>query len=77
MKHRYKWLRILAALVVMTVFAAGIMAYLIWNGWILLNNPSKTRYPVRGVDVSHYQGEIDWKVLGRQDIDFALSLIHI
>ena len=71
MKHRYKWLRILAALVVMTVFAAGIMAYLIWNGRILLNNPSKTRYPVRGVDVSHYQGEIDWKVLGRQDIDFA------
>ena len=71
MKHRYKWLRILAALVVMTVFAAGIMAHLIWNGRILLNNPSKTRYPVRGVDVSHYQGEIDWKVLGRQDIDFA------
>ena len=26
---------------------------------------------VRGVDVSHYQGEIDWKVLGQQDIDFA------
>ena len=71
MKHRYKWLRILAALVVMTVFAAGIMAYLIWSGRILLNNPSKTRYPVRGVDVSHYQGEIDWKVLGQQDIDFA------
>ena len=71
MKHRYKWLRILAALVVMTVFAAGIMAYLIWNGRILLNNPSKTRYPVRGVDVSHYQGEIDWNVLGQQDIDFA------
>ena len=46
MKHRYKWLRILAALVVMTIFAAGIMAYLIWNGRILLNNPSKTRYPV-------------------------------
>ena len=71
MKHRYKWLRILAALVVMTVFAAGIMAYLIWSGRILLNNPSKTRYPVRGVDVSHYQGEIDWNVLGQQDIDFA------
>ncbi len=24
-----------------------------------------------GVDVSHYQGEIDWKTLGGQDIDFA------
>ena len=55
MKRRYKWLRILAALVVLAAFAAGIMAYLIWNGRILLNNPSRTRYPVRGVDVSHYQ----------------------
>lgn len=71
MKRRYKWLRILAALVVLAAFAAGIMAYLIWNGRILLNNPSRTRYPVRGVDVSHYQGEIDWVVLGQQDIDFA------
>ena len=29
MKRRYKWLRILAALVVLAAFAAGIMAYLI------------------------------------------------
>ncbi len=34
MKRRYKWLRILAALVVLAAFAAGIMAYLIWNGRI-------------------------------------------
>lgn len=67
MKRRYKWLRILATLVVLAASAAGIMAYLIWNGRILLNNPSRTRYPVRGVDVSHYQGEIDWVVLGQQD----------
>ncbi len=28
-------------------------------------------YPVQGVDVSHYQGEIDWTVLANQGIDFA------
>ena len=56
MQHRYKWLRILAGLVVMTVFAAGIMAYLIWNGQILLNNPSKNTLSGTGWDVSHYQG---------------------
>lgn len=28
-------------------------------------------YPVRGVDVSHYQGEINWQVLAEQDIVFA------
>ncbi len=54
------------------VLALGICAFLsIWNGWILLNNPSKEDYPVRGVDVSSYQGEIDWQVLAKQDIAFA------
>lgn len=28
-------------------------------------------YEVQGVDVSHYQGEIDWQVLEGQGIDFA------
>lgn len=28
-------------------------------------------YNIRGVDVSSYQGEIDWAVLSEQDIDFA------
>lgn len=29
------------------------------------------RYPVQGIDVSHFQGEIDWGVLQNQGIDFA------
>lgn len=29
------------------------------------------RYSVWGVDVSHYQGEIDWRQLRRQGVDFA------
>lgn len=28
-------------------------------------------YPVRGADVSHYQGDIDWKVLAKQDLSFV------
>lgn len=60
----------LAAVLVMA--AAGLAwAVCVYHGIILLNNPSKSRYPVRGVDVSHYQGEIDWPVLARQNIDFA------
>ncbi|MCM1385801.1 MAG: glycoside hydrolase family 25 [Bacillus sp. (in: Bacteria)] len=29
------------------------------------------RFEVRGVDVSHYQGDIDWEKLAGQDLDFA------
>lgn len=29
------------------------------------------RYEVQGIDVSHYQGDIDWKKIEEQDISFA------
>ena len=50
--------------------AAGI--FLLANGGLpRLNSPSGERYPVRGVDVSVYQGGIDWKTLAEQGISFA------
>jgi lysozyme len=33
--------------------------------------PDRHRYPVRGIDVSHYQGTIDWPVVARDDVAFA------
>ena len=57
--------------VIFLLLAAQLFFHMAWNGVILLNNPSKSVYPVRGVDVSHYQGDIDWKVLSGEGIDFA------
>jgi lysozyme len=51
-----------------TTLTLGILIY---NKVIILNNPSSRTYPVRGVDVSHYQGNIDWQILSNQNIDFA------
>lgn len=45
--------------------------FLFINGTIKINTPSKSEYPIRGVDVSSYQGKIDWSVLSKQDIQFA------
>ena len=47
------------------------LALWLFLGIIKFNNPSKEQYPVRGVDVSAYQGKIDWKKLSEQDIQFA------
>jgi lysozyme len=33
--------------------------------------PDRHRYPVRGIDVSHYQGTIDWPTVARHDVAFA------
>ncbi|MBQ5335733.1 MAG: glycoside hydrolase family 25 protein [Oscillospiraceae bacterium] len=66
-KKKHRCLRVWAVLLLLigAVFLAG------WKGLLWFNMPSKSRYPVRGVDVSHYQGEIDWPVIAGQDVRFA------
>lgn len=44
---------------------------LLYTGVLHINNPSKEKYPIRGVDVSHYQGEVDWNRLQQENIQFA------
>lgn len=55
---------------------AGLMltaalGWMVYAGVIRFNHPSETQYPVRGVDVSHYQGEIDFDALADQGMRFA------
>ncbi len=61
--------RTAAAAAVITIIIAIVLLALFFNGTVRLNSPAD--YPVRGVDVSHYQGDIDWEVLAEQGIDFA------
>lgn len=51
------------------VLTAGI---LILRKDIKINPILADRYEVHGVDVSHYQGTIDWETLSRQNLDFAV-----
>ena len=53
------------------ILGLAVIAALIYAGIIQLNRPSREAYPVRGVDVSHYQGNIDWNKLEAQGIMFA------
>ena len=62
---------IIFSIVVAVVMAVSIIpAVLFFNGFMQIN-PSKEEYSVRGVDVSSYQGKIDWQTLSEQGIDFA------
>ena len=53
------------------IFVLLVVALLYYFGVIHINNPSTKAYPVRGVDVSSYQGEVDWDTLSEQNISFA------
>lgn len=62
----------IAVVVVAVLLVAGIaLLALVWNGVLLLNGYAAKSYPVHGVDVSVYQGDIDWDTLSRQGISFA------
>ena len=42
------------------------------RGYVRFQYPSREDYPIRGIDVSHHQNEIDWPLLVRESkIDFA------
>jgi len=49
----------------------GVAVALVASGAVLLNHPSRSAYPVRGIDVSAYQGDIDWPAMVGQGIAFA------
>jgi Lyzozyme M1 (1,4-beta-N-acetylmuramidase) len=66
-----KKFKIIIISVVAVILGLCSVAALFYFGVLHINNPSKKRYPVVGVDVSAYQGEIDWEVLSKQKIDFA------
>lgn len=49
-----------------------IILFILWYfGIIIFNYPSEEKYEIRGVDVSDYQGNIDWDSLSNQGIKFA------
>ena len=63
--------RIVLSAALLLILSGCILAACFYTGVLLFNNPSKKDYPVRGGDVSSYQGEIDWPLLAEQDIQFA------
>lgn len=73
MKRWKKLARVLLpVLVVVMVVGAILFALLRRQGMLLLPNETRPgRYEVWGVDVSSYQGEVDWSTLRSQGVDFA------
>ncbi len=66
-----KRIAIAAGAVCLLGLAALAAVLLILNGVYLPNAAKAARYEVMGVDVSHYQGDIDWDILAGEGIDFA------
>ena len=57
--------RVCAALALLVL--VGSAAFLIAENW----GPSRSQFPIQGIDVSRHQGRIDWQRLRSQRVDFA------
>ncbi|MGN8895729.1 glycoside hydrolase family 25 protein [Flavonifractor sp. HCP28S3_F3] len=64
--------RLLLIFAVLIAVAFISLALLRWRGLILLSHESDPeQWEVFGVDVSSYQGVVDWPMLAEQGVDFA------
>jgi lysozyme len=61
----------LVVLSLLLIISSGLGIALLYYGILHLNNPSRAQFPVRGIDVSHHQGVIDWQRLPRDNVQFA------
>ena len=62
-----KW----SASIAFLITAIGVVAAVMVLTRHTLSQPDALHYPVRGIDVSHHQGMIDWPAVARSDIRFA------
>lgn len=64
--------RLLLVCLILAAAALAALAVLRWRGLLLLSHESNPdQWEVFGVDVSSYQGVVDWPVLAAQGVDFA------
>ena len=59
------WKTAIGAIITVVTAVGGLCLYL--RGY----EPDRTRFPVRGIDVSHHQGTIDWAAVVGDDVAFA------
>lgn len=45
--------------------------FLFYQGYLRLNYPSRTEYPIRGIDISHHQEKINWDQLKQHGLSFV------
>lgn len=70
-KHSKRGKRVIICVISAVLLPVCVTVILLALKKININQYLVAGYPLRGVDVSHYQGEIDWQQIREQGVDFA------
>ena len=66
--RRSAWWVALSALALLGAGGAGVLFAM---GFVPLREPDPARFPIRGIDVSHHQGPVDWAAVRETPVHFA------
>ena len=75
MNRRRRWKRIVVWISVVVVVMCAI-GFSVWHWWIPEYRPALRSGERYAVDVSHYQGSINWKRVAQDGIDVAYVKSH-
>jgi len=61
-------------IIAFVLFDVAIVAavMLIYKGYIRFNYPDLKEFPIRGIDISHHQGNINWQELAQENLSFVI-----
>ena len=68
------WKKAVKIVVGVIIIMACVFAFLVWEGICFVTSPTESKYPVKGIDVSHYQGEIKWDSI-QKDLGITFAFI--
>jgi len=63
--------KLLILILLIGITAIFILSALFYTGTLRFNYPNSTEFPIKGIDISHHQGEIDWEAISNDEIQFA------
>ena len=69
--RRRIWFTVPLALFAVFLCVSGSVAFLYYVGVLQFNYPDRKEFAIRGLDVSHHQGKIDWKTVSKEGLSFV------
>jgi lysozyme len=72
MKNKFDRKSTIALISFLALAIAGIGGGLFYMGAFHVNHPSRSQFPIRGIDISNHQKNIDWNRIDPSEINFVL-----
>jgi lysozyme len=72
MKNKFDRKSLATLISCLTVAVIGVGGSLFYFGKIHITHPSRSQFPIRGIDVSGHQKNIDWNKIDPSDLSFVL-----